>query len=173
MAQAFVGLGSNLGDRLANLQAAVVRLGERGYRVAASSRVWQTDPLGGPRDQPEFLNAVVRIDFPDATHGDVSEAARGLLTAANAVESDLGRVRTERWGPRTIDIDVLLVDGWTSDDPRLTIPHPRMLERAFVMLPLLELDPDPVLPDGRRAVEVATVAGEARPFAPPLKVTRP
>jgi 2-amino-4-hydroxy-6-hydroxymethyldihydropteridine diphosphokinase len=172
MARAFVGLGSNLGDRLANLQAAVQLLGERGVRVVASSRVWQTDPLGGPRDQPEFLNAVVCVDLPPADDGELSAAARRLLAAANGVESDLGRVRTERWGPRTIDIDVLLVDGWQGDDPHLTIPHPRMLERAFVMLPLLEVEPDPLLPDGRRAVEVATVVGEARPFAPPLEVTR-
>jgi 2-amino-4-hydroxy-6-hydroxymethyldihydropteridine diphosphokinase len=159
----FLGVGANLGDRLATLQRAVGLLAERGVRTVACSRVWATAPLGGPPDQPEFLNVVVEID-----PGEMSPTE--VLAAANAVEAELGRVREVRWGPRTIDIDVLLWDDLRSEDPALTIPHPRMHERAFVVLPLLDLDPDPRLPDGRRLVELPAPTGEARPFAPPLAV---
>jgi 2-amino-4-hydroxy-6-hydroxymethyldihydropteridine diphosphokinase len=159
---AHLGLGSNLGDRLATLQAALDRLDDHDVRIDACSRVWATEPVGGPEGQPEFLNVVARVTW--------SGAPLDLLEVANAVEDEFGRVRNERWGPRTIDIDVLLIDGFASDDPRLTVPHPRMLERAFVMLPLLELDPDPLLPDGRRALQVTMTSGGARPFAPPLAV---
>jgi 2-amino-4-hydroxy-6-hydroxymethyldihydropteridine diphosphokinase len=161
--QALLGLGSNLGDRLATLQRAVELLADRGVRAIACSRVWATAPMGGPEDQPEFLNVVIRVD-PGALSPD------DVLTAANAVEAELGRVRDERWGPRTIDIDVLLWNGLQRDDPRLTIPHPRMQERAFVVLPLLDLEPDPVLPNGRRLVDLPAPQGEATPFAPPLEL---
>jgi 2-amino-4-hydroxy-6-hydroxymethyldihydropteridine diphosphokinase len=163
--RAFLGLGANLGDRLATLQQAVDLLAERGVRAIASSRVWATAPLGGPTDQPEFLNAVIEVD-PAAL--DPGEA----LEAAHEVEAALGRVRQERWGPRTIDIDILLWGDRVSDDPDLTIPHPRLHERAFVVLPLLDLDPDPRLPDGRRLVELPAPQGEARPYAPPLALPR-
>jgi 2-amino-4-hydroxy-6-hydroxymethyldihydropteridine diphosphokinase len=159
----FLGMGANLGDRLASLQRAVDLLAQRGVRTVACSRVWATAPLGGPTDQPEFLNVVVEVDPGSLEPTDV-------LAAANAVEAELGRVRKVRWGPRTIDIDVLLWDDLRSDDPALTLPHPRMHERAFVVLPLLDLDPDPRLPDGRRLVELPAPAGEARPYAPPLAV---
>jgi 2-amino-4-hydroxy-6-hydroxymethyldihydropteridine diphosphokinase len=159
---AYLGLGSNLGDRLETLQRAVDLLADRGARTVASSRVWETEPIGGPDDQPPFLNAVVRVE----TDLDADD----LLGAVNAVEAALGRVREIRWGPRTIDIDVLLVDDLVQDDPRLTIPHPRMTERAFVILPLLELDPEPVLPDGTRVLDLPAPAGEARPSAPPLRL---
>ena len=163
MPRVFLGVGANLGDRLATLQRAVGLLAERGVRTVACSRVWATAPLGGPPDQPEFLNVVVEID-----PGEMSPTE--VLAAANAVEAELGRVREVRWGPRTIDIDILLWDDLRSEDPALTIPHPRMHERAFVVLPLLDLDPDLRLPDGRRLVELPAPAGEARPFAPPLAV---
>jgi 2-amino-4-hydroxy-6-hydroxymethyldihydropteridine diphosphokinase len=159
----FLGLGANLGDRLATLQRAVDLLAARGVRTVACSRVWATAPLGGPPDQPEFLNVVVEVDPGTLQPLDV-------LASANAVEAELGRVRDVRWGPRTIDIDVLLWGDLRSDDPTLTIPHPRLHERAFVVLPLLDLDPDPRLPDGRRLVELPAPAGEARPYAPPLAV---
>ncbi len=159
---AYLGLGSNLGDRLETLQRAVDLLADRGARAVASSRVWETEPIGGPDDQPPFLNAVVRVE----TDLDADD----LLGAVNAVEAALGRVREIRWGPRTIDVDVLLVDDLVLDDPRLTIPHPRMTERAFVILPLLELDPEPVLPDGTRVLDLPVPAGEARPSAPPLRL---
>ncbi|MGZ8571525.1 MAG: 2-amino-4-hydroxy-6-hydroxymethyldihydropteridine diphosphokinase [Actinomycetota bacterium] len=159
---AYLGLGSNLGDRLDTLQRAVDLLAERGVLVVASSRVWETEPVGGPEDQPSFLNAAVRVETdlgPD-----------DLLGAANAVEAALGRVREVRWGPRTIDIDVLLIDDLILDDRAITVPHPRMTERVFVILPLLELDPDPVLPDGTRVLDLPVPAREARPFAPPLRL---
>jgi len=164
--RAFLGLGSNLGDRLGNLQRAVDLLGhERGVRVVRSSRVWETDPVGGP-PQPEYLNAVIEVQ--------TGLEPLDLLAACRRVEVELGREREVRWGPRTIDVDVLLFDGPALDEPDLTVPHPRMHERAFVLLPLIELDPDPVLPDGRRVVDIplgpSAVVG-ARPFAPPLVVT--
>jgi 2-amino-4-hydroxy-6-hydroxymethyldihydropteridine diphosphokinase len=160
----FLGLGSNLGDRLANLQAAVDALqAEPGLRVAASSRVWETTPVGGP-PQPDYLNAVVRIET------DLS--ARDLLDVARRVEARLGRIRKERWGARTIDVDVLLHDEEQIDEPDLVVPHPRMTERAFVLLPLLELEPDPVLPDGTRLKDVRVDTGGVTPSAPPLAVRR-
>ena len=165
MQRAFLGLGANLGDRLSTLQRAVDLLAERGVRMIASSRVWATAPLGGPPDQPEFLNVVVEID-PDALE------PADVLAAAHEVEAALGRVRDERWGPRTVDIDVLLWGDRTSDASELTIPHPRLHERAFVVLPLLDLDPDPRLPDGRRLLELPAPQGEARPYAPPLALPR-
>jgi 2-amino-4-hydroxy-6-hydroxymethyldihydropteridine diphosphokinase len=161
---AYLGLGSNLGDRLMNLQAAVDRLRDQyGIRVDASSRVWETAPVGGP-DQPDYLNAVVRVETDLEPHE--------LLAACRLVESALGRVRAERWGPRTIDVDVLLYGDRAVDDPDLVVPHPRITERAFVVLPLLELDPDPVLVDGRRLVDLRLDTSGAAPIAPPLVVDR-
>jgi 2-amino-4-hydroxy-6-hydroxymethyldihydropteridine diphosphokinase len=160
---AYLGLGSNLGDRLGNLQAAVDALGAaRGVRPEASSRVWETAPVGGP-PQPDYLNAVVRID--------TDRAPGELLRACRDVEDGLGRVRTERWGARTIDVDVLLYDDESVDTPELTVPHPRLASRAFVVLPLLELDPELRLPDGRRLVELRVNDAAAAPYAPPLTVT--
>ena len=144
MPRVFLGLGANLGDRLLTLQRAVDLLAAHGVRAVASSRVWATAPVGPP-DQPEFLNVVLEVDPGTMTPRDV-------LVVANAVEAELGRVRDVRWGPRTIDIDLLLWGTEHRDDPELTIPHPRLHERAFVVLPLLDLDPDLHLPDGRRLV---------------------
>jgi 2-amino-4-hydroxy-6-hydroxymethyldihydropteridine diphosphokinase len=160
---AYLGLGSNLGDRLGNLQAAVDGL-ERavGVRVVASSRVWETAPVGPP--QPDYLNAVLRVE--------TELSPVDLLAACRGVEEDLGRIRRERWAARTIDVDVLLFDARTVDEPDLVVPHPRLIERAFVVLPLLELDPDPVLPDGRRVRDVRLETDGATPFAPPLVVRR-
>jgi 2-amino-4-hydroxy-6-hydroxymethyldihydropteridine diphosphokinase len=163
--KAYLGIGSNLGDRLGNLQDAVDGLNaETGIRVMASSRVWETDPVGGP-SQPDFLNVVVSV------HAELEPLA--LLVACQRVEEALGRVRDVRWGPRTVDIDIELIDGLVLDDPALTVPHPRMIQRAFVMLPLLELDPNVTLPNGIRLVDLPLgphAAGGARPFAPPLQV---
>ncbi|HEY7667060.1 MAG TPA: 2-amino-4-hydroxy-6-hydroxymethyldihydropteridine diphosphokinase [Actinomycetota bacterium] len=161
--RAFLGLGSNIEDRLAHLRDAVRMLREdEGIRVLRSSRVWETDPVGGP-PQGDFLNAVIEVGF-DGT-------PRELLASAHRVEAALGRVREVRWGPRTIDVDVLLIGDRTIDEPDLIVPHPRLTERAFVLLPLLELEPDLALPGGRRLVDFPlgpdAVAG-ARPFAPPL-----
>jgi 2-amino-4-hydroxy-6-hydroxymethyldihydropteridine diphosphokinase len=160
---AFLGLGANLGDRLAALQRAVDLLDVEGVHASASSRVWETDPVGGPPGQPPFLNAVTRVE--------TELAPRDLLAACHRVESALGRVRVRRWGPRTIDLDVLLYDGVTITDPELTIPHPRMAERLFVVLPLLDIEPDPVLPDGTHLLALPTTGTDgARPVAPPLRL---
>jgi 2-amino-4-hydroxy-6-hydroxymethyldihydropteridine diphosphokinase len=159
---AFLGLGSNLGDRLTNLQGAVDLLQhEPGLRVTASSRVWETVPVGGP-PQPDYLNAVIRIET------DLS--ARDLLDAAHRVEARLGRVRKERWGARSIDIDLLLFDEEEIDEGDLIVPHPRLQERAFVLLPLLELAADPILPDGTRLQELRVDTDGVVPSAPPLAV---
>jgi len=162
-----VGLGSNLGDRLANLSRAVELLAARpGLRVERSSRVYVTEPVGGP-PQPEYLNAVVEVQTTLSPHD--------LLAACMDVEQRMGRVRAERWGPRIIDIDVLTYDEEEVDEPDLVVPHPRMHERAFVLVPLLELDPDPLIP-GRGRISERRLAPNAvlgvRPFAPPLVVPR-
>lgn len=137
-----------------------------GLRVERSSRVYETDPVGGP-PQPEYLNAVVEVQTRLSPHD--------LLAACMDVEQRMGRVRAERWGPRIIDIDVLTYDEEEIDEPDLVVPHPRMLERAFVLVPLLELDPDPSLP-GHGRISQRRLAPNAllgvRPFAPPLVVPR-
>lgn len=161
----YLGLGSNLGDRLANLGRAVELLAaEPGLRVLRSSRVYETEPVGGP-PQPAYLNAVLEIE----TELD----PRGLLEACRRVEDALGRVRAERFGPRTIDVDVLTFGKERVAEPDLEIPHPRMHERGFVLVPLAELDADPPLPGDRRLsglrLAPRAVMG-VRPFAPPLAV---
>jgi 2-amino-4-hydroxy-6-hydroxymethyldihydropteridine diphosphokinase len=159
---AFLGLGSNIGDRLVTLQRAIDLLAtEPGVRVIRTSRIWETDPIGGP-EQPDFLNTVAEIE--------TALEPLDLLDAVSRVEATLGRTRDIRWGPRTIDIDILLIDGLTIDDDRLTVPHPRMHQRAFVVMPLLELIPDPVLPDGTRLLDIRLPDQAVRPFAPPLSV---
>lgn len=152
MTRAYLGLGSNLGDRLAHLQGALDRLSVTpGIRVVAVSSVYETAPVGGPV-QGDYLNAVVALD--------TSLAPTDLLRACHAVEAAAERVRTVRWGPRTLDVDVLLVDGYRSDDPHLTVPHPRMGERHFVLAPLADVAPDlaPVPAGGWSGVRVASVA---------------
>lgn len=160
---AYLGIGSNLGDRLALMQRAVELLGaETGIVLTRCSRVWETDAVGGP-PQPDFLNVVVRAEIDVAPHA--------LLAACQRVEAALGRVRDVRWGPRTVDIDVLLIGAREVDEPALEVPHPRLHERAFVLMPLLEIDPDPVLPDGTRLADVRLgpdASGGVRVFAPPL-----
>jgi 2-amino-4-hydroxy-6-hydroxymethyldihydropteridine diphosphokinase len=161
---AYLGLGSNLGDRLEHLREAVRLLGaEPTVEVVRSSRVYETEPVGPP--QPAYLNAVIEV----RTDG----IARDLLEACRRVEDALGRVRAERWGPRTIDVDILIFDEETIDEPDLTVPHPRMNERGFVLVPLGELEADPMLPGGRRLASLRLapdVVLGVRPFAPPLPV---
>ena len=157
---AYLALGSNLGDRAENLQRAVDGLNaEPGVKVVASSGVWETDPVGGP-SQGDYLNAVIGVETDLSPHD--------LLGACQRTEALLGRVRHVRWGPRTIDIDVLLLDSLTIDDADLEVPHPRMTERAFVLMPHLELAPDAALPDGPPLAGAHPDAGVARPFGPPL-----
>jgi 2-amino-4-hydroxy-6-hydroxymethyldihydropteridine diphosphokinase len=132
--RAYLGIGSNLGDRLGYLQLAVDELAKaRGIAVVAVSPVYETAPVGGP-EQPDYLNAVVAVDTMLTAHE--------LLRVAQHVEAEAERVRTVRWGPRTLDVDVLLVGDERIDDPDLVVPHPRMAERAFVVVPLADLDPE-------------------------------
>ena len=129
MRRAFLALGSNLGDRRATLAAAVAALDD----VVAVSPVYETDPVGPPGQGP-YLNIVVELE--------TRRSARELLAAALALEAAAGRRRRVRWGPRTLDVDVLWVEGETVDEPDLRVPHPRMYERGFVMVPLADLAPD-------------------------------
>jgi 2-amino-4-hydroxy-6-hydroxymethyldihydropteridine diphosphokinase len=142
---AFVGIGSNLGDREDAIRRALELLGELGTVRASSIR--ETDPVG-ITDQPKFLNAVAEVET-DLT-------ARQLLDRLLAIELELGRDRAGavRWGPRTIDLDLLLYGDQTIQEPGLTVPHPRLAERDFVLEPLHELDPELALPDGRRIIEL-------------------
>jgi 2-amino-4-hydroxy-6-hydroxymethyldihydropteridine diphosphokinase len=137
--RAYLALGSNVGDRQAHLQLAVDALARtRGVLVAAVSRVYETAPVGGPPQDP-FLNAVVAIDSELEPHE--------LLAVAHEIEARAARVRTVRWGPRTLDVDVLLVGDIEVDDADLTIPHPRMWERDFVLAPLRDVAPELVAAD--------------------------
>jgi 2-amino-4-hydroxy-6-hydroxymethyldihydropteridine diphosphokinase len=138
---AYIGLGSNLGEREANLRAALERLSELGPLRVSSVR--ETDPVG-VADQPKFLNAGAELET------DLSP--QELLARLLEIERELGRERSSetRWGPRTLDLDLLLYGQETIDAPGLTVPHPRLAERRFALEPLHELAPDLVLPDGRR-----------------------
>lgn len=141
---AFLGLGSNVGDRLTLLQEAVDLLGAHPrIRVEAVSSVYETDAVGPPQDA--FLNIAVRV----ATR----LSPRGLLGACAEVEQRLGRVRAERWGPRTIDVDILLYDDREVRSRSLTVPHPRLAQRTFALIPLIEVAPGVTFPDGRRLAE--------------------
>jgi 2-amino-4-hydroxy-6-hydroxymethyldihydropteridine diphosphokinase len=132
--RAFLALGSNLGDRVAELRAAVAELPER----VAASPVFETAPVGGPADQGAYLNMVVQLD--------TDASARELLDECHRLEQAANRVRTVRWGPRTLDVDVIWIDGVTVDEPDLRVPHPRFRERPFVLAPLATLAPDIVAP---------------------------
>jgi 2-amino-4-hydroxy-6-hydroxymethyldihydropteridine diphosphokinase len=131
-ARAFLGLGSNLGDRLAYLRDAVTTLRDVG--LVAVSPVYETGPMGGPVGQDPYLNLVVELHTDRTPHE--------LLGVCRRLEAAAGRVRDERWGPRTLDVDVLWVDGVTLADPDLEVPHPRLWERRFVVAPLHDLAPD-------------------------------
>jgi 2-amino-4-hydroxy-6-hydroxymethyldihydropteridine diphosphokinase len=140
--RAFLGMGSNLGDSRAQLRAAVAALGPD---VVAVSPLYETEPVGGPSGQRHYLNIVVELDS--------DETPRQLLERCRALEAAAGRERGERWGPRTLDVDVLLVDDVEVDEPDLVVPHPRMWERRFVVAPLADLAPELVPPDWDARVE--------------------
>lgn len=144
-ARYWLGLGANLGDREASLRRAAALLGRQGLVVEAASRLWETSPRE-LLDQPAFLNAAVRV----RAHRDPP----AVLDAAKAVERAIGREPGPRYGPRAIDCDVLLWSGGAWHDARLTVPHPRLAERRFALLPLLDLDPGLAMPDGRRLADV-------------------
>ncbi|HSE80835.1 MAG TPA: 2-amino-4-hydroxy-6-hydroxymethyldihydropteridine diphosphokinase [Gaiellaceae bacterium] len=148
MTRAYVGLGANLGDREATIRRAVERLGaEPGIEVVAVSTLRETEPVGYA-DQPSFLNGAAVIE--------TGLSPRDLLDRLLAVEQDLGRVREarERYGPRTIDLDLLLYGDVAVDEPGLVVPHPRLAERRFALEPLHELDSSLRLPDGRAVREL-------------------
>jgi 2-amino-4-hydroxy-6-hydroxymethyldihydropteridine diphosphokinase len=160
----FLGLGSNVGDRRAHLEAAVSALGGHEIEVKASSSVYETEPVGEVLEQPDFLNACLQVTTPL----DPEE----LLDAAKAVEREVGReAGGARHGPRVIDVDVLLLGDLRHQSQRLTLPHSDLVARRFVLVPLLELDPELTLPGGERLSERLTAlpAGQAvRRVGPPL-----
>jgi 2-amino-4-hydroxy-6-hydroxymethyldihydropteridine diphosphokinase len=138
---AYLGLGSNVGDRLASLRAARAALERRGVRAVEASSVYETEPQGDVTEQPDFLNACLRVQ--------TELTAEELLDVCKEVERELGREQGgARHGPRPIDVDLLLVGELDLRTPRLTLPHPELRARRFVLEPLLELDPELSLPDG-------------------------
>jgi 2-amino-4-hydroxy-6-hydroxymethyldihydropteridine diphosphokinase len=164
--EGYLGLGSNVGDRRANLQAAVDALPGVGVDVLEASSVYDTEPVGEVLDQPEFLNACIRVRTvlePEA-----------LLDACKAVERDLGRrAGGVRHGPRPIDVDLLLLGDETYRSERLSLPHEQVTSRRFVLVPLLELAPDLVVPGGGRAGDALAALGregDVRLAGPPLTV---
>jgi len=169
MTTGYLGLGSNVGDRRAQLQAATDRLGAHGVTVLAASSTYDTDPVGEILDQPSFLNACLRID--------TELGPEELLDACKAVERDMGRAQPGqgyvRHGPRPIDVDLLLLGDSAYASERLTLPHPQVLARRFVLIPLLELDFELTTPDGRRcsdALAALPVEEGVRREGPPLRV---
>lgn len=156
---AYLGLGSNVGDRLANLRQGVHLLSNTpGVRLQAVGGVYETEPVG-VRDQPWFLNTAVRVT--------TALTPEQLLVAAKTVESRVGRTPTFRWGPREIDVDLLLYGDTRIERPDLSIPHPRMLERLFVMLPLKDILARWSAPSGEtidEIVERLSRTQEVRPF---------
>jgi 2-amino-4-hydroxy-6-hydroxymethyldihydropteridine diphosphokinase len=159
----YLGLGSNVGDRRANLERAVQALPQHGISVTASSSVYETEPVLLP-DQRDFYNACVRIE--------TDHEPERLLDECKVVERELGRRASgTRYGPRPIDLDVLLLDGQQYSSARLTLPHPEVRWRRFVLVPLLELDPELTLPDGTRlgdALAALSDVQRVRRVGPPL-----
>jgi 2-amino-4-hydroxy-6-hydroxymethyldihydropteridine diphosphokinase len=167
--RAVLALGSNLGDRMANLQGAVDAVaGAAGISFLAVSPVYRTAPVGGP-DQPDFLNAVLLVT--------AAVPPRVLLDVAQAAEAAARRVRRERWGPRTLDVDVIAYGSTVSDNPVLTLPHPRAHQRAFVLVPWHDVEPGAVLPaHGPVAALMAAVTaagGEPPPRRAPGRLREP
>jgi len=161
---AYLGLGSNVGDRLRHLKDAVAALPAHGVEVLRSSSVYETEPVGLVLEQREFLNACLRVD--------TAVGPEELLDACKAVEHELGRAAGgERHGPREIDVDVLLIGGLTFKSERMTVPHPSILERRFVLVPLLELDPGLTVPDGHSLAAALDALGPGQAVSvagPPL-----
>jgi len=162
----YLGLGSNVGDRRENLQAAIEDLWTHDVVVLASSSVYETEPVGEVLDQRDFYNACVRIETP--------LDPEGLLDACKAVERALGRQPGGvRHGPRPIDVDVLLLEGVEHESERLRLPHREVTTRRFVLVPLLELDPElEIAGDGRAADALAALGPgqDVRRVGPPLDV---
>jgi 2-amino-4-hydroxy-6-hydroxymethyldihydropteridine diphosphokinase len=148
----YLGLGSNVGDREPHLRAAVESLRERGVEVEAVSSAYETEPVGEVLDQPDFLNAAIRI------RTDLEPEA--LLDLCKEIEVERGRVLdAPRHSPRPLDVDLLLLGEIELTTERLTLPHPEVTSRRFVLAPLLELDPELTLPDGTRLGEALAALG--------------
>jgi 2-amino-4-hydroxy-6-hydroxymethyldihydropteridine diphosphokinase len=162
----YLGLGSNIGDRRVNLQAAVEDLWTHDVAVLASSSVYETAPVGEVSDQRDFYNACLRMETP--------LEPEGLLDACKAVEHALGRDPDGvRHGPRPIDVDVLLLDGVRYESDRLRVPHPQVTTRRFVLVPLLELAPNLEVPGAGRAADALAALGpgqDVRLVGPPLDI---
>jgi 2-amino-4-hydroxy-6-hydroxymethyldihydropteridine diphosphokinase len=151
----FLGLGSNIGDRRAYLEAAVEALRERGIEVQASSSVYETEPVGLVLEQRDFFNACLRIES--------DSGPEELLDTCKQVEQTMGRAAGGvRHGPRVIDVDVLMLGDLVYRSERLTLPHPEVVSRRFVLVPLLELDPELALPTGVRLADVLTSLGDGQ-----------
>lgn len=162
----YLGLGSNVGDRRAHLQAAVDSLARHGVRVRRSSSTYDTEPVGLILDQPEFLNACIEIE---TEHDPIA-----LLDACKEVEREVGRTAGgPRHGPRVIDVDVLLLGELEYESERLRLPHEQVTSRRFVLVPLLELEPELSLPGGARAADSLAALGggqDVRVAGPPLAI---
>ena len=160
----YLGLGSNIGDRRAHLVAAVRALPRHGVEVLASSSVYETEPVGLVLDQPDFLNACIRIE--------TELGPEALLDACKAVEREVGRAAGgPRHGPRVIDVDLLMLGDCEYRSQRLTLPHAEVSSRRFVLVPLLELDPAMHLPSGEPLADRLAALGEGQPVrrsGPPL-----
>jgi 2-amino-4-hydroxy-6-hydroxymethyldihydropteridine diphosphokinase len=148
----YLGLGSNVGDRVENLRAAVRMLAEREVGVEAVSSTYETEPVGEVLDQPDFLNAAIRIR--------TALEPEELLDACKEIEAERGRaLDAPRHSPRPLDVDLLLLGDLELSTDRLTLPHPEVASRRFVLVPLLELDPELTLPDGTRLSDALAALG--------------
>lgn len=155
MRTGYLGLGSNIGDRVAHLRAAIELLGEQAVEVEAVSSAYETEPVGEVLDQPDFLNAAIRIR--------TALEPESLLEVCKAIEVERGRMlAASRHSPRPLDIDLLLLGDLELSSERLTLPHPEVTSRRFVLAPLLELDPGLKLPDGTRLSEALHILGSGQ-----------
>lgn len=153
MTRAILGIGANLGDPAVAVRAAVEAIDAcAGVQVLARSSLYRTAPVGGP-DQPDFINAVVEVE--------TSLTPAELLHCAQVIEQSWHRTREVRWGPRTLDIDVITFGGLVSDDPMLTLPHPRAAERGFVLVPWHEIDAEAELPGAGRIEDLLRTVRDA------------
>jgi len=152
--RAFIGLGSNLGDRAQYLKEAISALEGPEIKIVAGSRIYETEPWG-VMDQPQYWNQVIEIE---TTHEPID-----LLHVCQGIEHQLGRERKVHWGPRTIDIDLLIYDNRANESEELRLPHPYIEERAFVLAPLREIAPTLVLPSGR-SIQVVFGEGIVHPL---------
>ncbi len=157
MSRAFIGVGSNVGDTEETIKEALHMLDTHPeIRVAAVSSLYLTEPVGY-ENQPWFSNCVAEVE--------TVLSPESLLDVLQEIENNLGRTRTIRWGPRTLDLDILLFDKLTIDSERLMVPHPRMKERAFVMVPLVEIAAAAEFPDGKTAADIGAVLESEKKYS--------